>query len=117
MVAGIDTDRLYRIEEQQRVADALGVPLRVVPSPYGHDGFLVEVDAVGALVRELLAAPDQGGRRQARMIDSDPRPVAGDVDVEVEPVGEPVSAGDVAGHLLAGGVELVQLRVRGTRRC
>ena len=61
LVAGIDTDRLYRVEEQQRVADALGVPLRVVRSPYGHDGFLVEVAAVGALVRELLAAPDQGG--------------------------------------------------------
>ena len=57
LVAGIDTDRLYPVEEQQRVADALGVPLRVVHSPYGHDGFLVEVDAVGALVRELLAAP------------------------------------------------------------
>lgn len=55
LVAGIDSDRLYRIEEQQRVADALGVDLHVVPSPYGHDGFLVEVDAVGELVRELLA--------------------------------------------------------------
>ncbi|SCX44054.1 homoserine O-acetyltransferase [Klenkia marina] len=55
LVAGIDSDRLYRIEEQQRVADALGVGLRVVESPYGHDGFLVEVDAVGDLVRELLA--------------------------------------------------------------
>jgi homoserine O-acetyltransferase len=55
LVAGIDSDRLYRVEEQQRVADALGVPLRVVTSPYGHDGFLVERDAVGALVRELLA--------------------------------------------------------------
>ncbi|SDN82978.1 homoserine O-acetyltransferase [Klenkia soli] len=60
LVAGIDSDRLYRIEEQQRVADALGVPLRVVPSPYGHDGFLVERDAVGALVRELLELPHQG---------------------------------------------------------
>jgi homoserine acetyltransferase len=39
-----------------RVADALGVPLRVVRSPYGHDGFLLETDAVGALLRELLAA-------------------------------------------------------------
>ena len=55
LVAGIDSDRLYRIEEQQRVADALGVDLRTVVSPYGHDGFLVEVDAVGDLVRELLA--------------------------------------------------------------
>ncbi len=54
LVAGIDSDRLYRIGEQQRVADALGVPLRVVESPYGHDGFLVETAAVGALLRELL---------------------------------------------------------------
>jgi homoserine O-acetyltransferase len=36
------------------VADALGVPLHVIPSPYGHDGFLIEVDAVGALLRDLL---------------------------------------------------------------
>ena len=54
VVAGIDSDRLYRIAEQQRVADALGVPLRVVTSPYGHDGFLVEVEAVGAILRDLL---------------------------------------------------------------
>ncbi|WNV75462.1 homoserine O-acetyltransferase [Geodermatophilus sp. DSM 44513] len=54
VVAGIDTDRLYPPALQQQVADALGVPLRLVTSPYGHDGFLIEVDAVGALVRELL---------------------------------------------------------------
>ena len=41
--------------EVKRAADALGVPLRLIHSPYGHDGFLVEVDEVGALVRELLA--------------------------------------------------------------
>jgi homoserine O-acetyltransferase len=55
VVAGIDTDRLYPPVLQQRVADALGVPLRLIPSPYGHDGFLVETGAVGALVSELLA--------------------------------------------------------------
>jgi len=54
VVAGVDTDRLYPLALQQQVADALGVPLRVIPSPYGHDGFLIEVDAVGALVRDLL---------------------------------------------------------------
>jgi homoserine O-acetyltransferase len=57
MVAGIDSDRLYPIGLQQELADA--VPgtlggLRVVPSLYGHDGFLLEVDQVGALVAELL---------------------------------------------------------------
>src|SRR5215218_7575799 len=54
VVAGVDSDRLYPIGLQQQVADALGVPLRVIESPYGHDGFLIEVDAVGALLRDLL---------------------------------------------------------------
>jgi homoserine O-acetyltransferase len=54
VVAGVDSDRLYPLDQQQRVADALGAPLRVVPSPYGHDGFLLETGAVGAMVRELL---------------------------------------------------------------
>lgn len=55
VVAGIDSDRLYPPALQQRVADALGVPLRLIHSPYGHDGFLVEIDEVGALLAELLA--------------------------------------------------------------
>ena len=54
VVAGVDTDRLYPLALQQQVADALGVPLQVISSPYGHDGFLIEADAVGALVRDLL---------------------------------------------------------------
>jgi len=55
LVAGVDSDRLYPLELQQQVADALGVPLHVITSPYGHDGFLIEVDAVGDLLRDLLA--------------------------------------------------------------
>jgi homoserine O-acetyltransferase len=55
LVAGVDSDRLYPLEQQQFVADALGVPLRVIASPYGHDGFLIETAAVGALLRDLLA--------------------------------------------------------------
>jgi homoserine O-acetyltransferase/O-succinyltransferase len=54
VVAGVDSDRLYPPAQQQRVADALGVPLRMISSPYGHDGFLLETDAVGALIGELL---------------------------------------------------------------
>jgi homoserine O-acetyltransferase len=54
VVAAIDSDRLYPPALQQEVADGLGVPLRVIPSPYGHDGFLIETGAVGALLRELL---------------------------------------------------------------
>ncbi len=54
VVAGVDSDRLYPIALQQQVADALGVPLHVIPSPYGHDGFLIETAAVGRLLRDLL---------------------------------------------------------------
>ncbi len=57
VVGGIDSDRLYPLYLQQQIADL--VPgcvggLRVVPSPYGHDGFLVERDQVFALVEETL---------------------------------------------------------------
>jgi homoserine O-acetyltransferase len=55
VVAGVDSDRLYPIGQQQQVADALDVPLQVISSPYGHDGFLIEVDAVGRLLGDLLA--------------------------------------------------------------
>jgi homoserine O-acetyltransferase len=54
LVAGVDSDRLYPLAQQQQVADALGVALQVIASPYGHDGFLIEVDAVGKLLRGLL---------------------------------------------------------------
>jgi len=54
VVAGIDSDRLYPPAQQQQVAAGLGVPLRLITSPYGHDGFLLETAEVGALVRELL---------------------------------------------------------------
>ncbi|WP_329182232.1 homoserine O-acetyltransferase MetX [Streptomyces sp. NBC_01477] len=56
LVAGVDSDRLYPLHQQAELA--AGIPgadrLRVVESPYGHDGFLIEVEQVAALVRELL---------------------------------------------------------------
>jgi len=57
VVAGIDSDRLYPLRLQEELA--AGIPtsagLRVLPSTFGHDGFLLETEAVGALVRETLA--------------------------------------------------------------
>lgn len=57
IVAGVDSDRLYPPHQQAELA--AGIPgadrLRVVESPYGHDGFLIETGQVGALLRELLA--------------------------------------------------------------
>jgi homoserine O-acetyltransferase len=60
VVGGIDSDRLYPLHLQQRIADlAPGAVdgLRTVSSPYGHDGFLVEREAVFGLVAETLRIP------------------------------------------------------------
>jgi homoserine O-acetyltransferase len=61
VVGGISSDRLYPLRLQHEIAQHLpncdGV--RVVESPYGHDGFLIETDAVGDLVRETLARARQ----------------------------------------------------------
>lgn len=59
VVAGIDSDRLYPLRLQQELAAAMPSTvgdLRVVRSPYGHDGFLLERDQVAALVADALAA-------------------------------------------------------------
>ncbi|MET9896069.1 homoserine O-acetyltransferase [Streptomyces sp. NPDC006465] len=56
LVAGVSSDRLYPLAQQAELA--AGIPtaddLRVIESPYGHDGFLIEVDQVAALVHELV---------------------------------------------------------------
>jgi homoserine O-acetyltransferase len=56
VVGGITSDRLYPLRLQQELADLLPgcTGLNVVDSIYGHDGFLVETDAVGELIRETL---------------------------------------------------------------
>jgi homoserine O-acetyltransferase len=58
VVAGIDTDRLYPIRLQDELAALIPTctGLQVVSSPYGHDGFLLEIDAVSQLVRQTLKA-------------------------------------------------------------
>jgi homoserine O-acetyltransferase len=56
VVGGITSDRLYPLRLQEELATLLpGCPgLNVVESDFGHDGFLVEADAVGALIRQTL---------------------------------------------------------------
>jgi homoserine O-acetyltransferase len=56
VVGGITSDRLYPLRLQEELADLLPgcTGLNVVDSIYGHDGFLVETDAVGKLIRETL---------------------------------------------------------------
>ncbi|AKS36772.1 homoserine acetyltransferase [Mycolicibacterium goodii] len=56
VVGGITSDRLYPIRLQQELADLLPgcQGLDVVDSIYGHDGFLVETELVGKLIRRAL---------------------------------------------------------------
>jgi homoserine O-acetyltransferase len=58
LVAAVSSDRLYPPEQQaELVAGIPGAgPLRIIDSPYGHDGFLIEAATVGGLLRELLAS-------------------------------------------------------------
>jgi homoserine O-acetyltransferase len=66
IVAGVDSDRLYPLVLQRELADLIPTTvggLRVVHSEFGHDGFLIERDAVGALVRETLAIADRASAR------------------------------------------------------
>lgn len=61
VVAGIDSDRLYPLHQQQELADLIpgADGLDVVTSDHGHDGFLIEAGQVGALVHNLLTSPDR----------------------------------------------------------
>jgi homoserine O-acetyltransferase len=56
VVGGITSDRLYPLRLQEELAELLpGCDgLQVVDSIFGHDGFLVETEAVGELVRQTL---------------------------------------------------------------
>jgi homoserine O-acetyltransferase len=60
LVLGIDSDRLYPVEDQQLLArhirNALDGPEpAVLESAFGHDGFLIERQQVGAALRRLVA--------------------------------------------------------------
>jgi homoserine O-acetyltransferase len=61
LVLGVDSDRLFPARDQQAIARHLPNGLDdgeavVITSEYGHDGFLIEDDAVGHHLRRLLAS-------------------------------------------------------------
>ena len=57
-VVAVDSDRLYPPRLSREIAEAVpGARLVTVHSDYGHDGFLIEVDQVGAVVSGVLAVP------------------------------------------------------------
>ena len=63
VVGGITSDRLYPLRLQEELAELLPgcAGLHLVESISGHDGFLVESEAVGELIRETLALADREG--------------------------------------------------------
>ena len=58
LVLGIDSDRLFPVDGQQRIARGIRNTIDdravVLSSDFGHDGFLIETHLVGAHVRRLL---------------------------------------------------------------
>ena len=61
LVLGIDSDRLYPVSDQQRIAAGIRLSLTgehpvVIESDFGHDGFLIESKKVGAAIAQLLAS-------------------------------------------------------------
>jgi homoserine O-acetyltransferase/O-succinyltransferase len=61
LVLGIDTDRLFPLEHQELIASLLPSTIDdgdvvVITSPFGHDGFLIEDEFVGAHLERLLGS-------------------------------------------------------------
>ncbi len=59
LVAGINSDRLFPIAGQKLIAEHIGSELvggklHVIESEFGHDGFLIEFETVGPMLRSLL---------------------------------------------------------------
>jgi len=63
VVGGITSDRLYPLRLQEELAELLPgcTELHVVDSICGHDGFLVESEAVGDLIRKTLELAEKEG--------------------------------------------------------
>jgi homoserine O-acetyltransferase/O-succinyltransferase len=58
VVVAVDSDRLYPPRLSHEVAAAVPeAELHTVHSEFGHDGFLIEIDQVGAIVAKVLGVP------------------------------------------------------------
>jgi homoserine O-acetyltransferase len=56
LVIGIKSDLLFPIEEQEYLAAHIpGASFRVIDSPYGHDGFLLEYEQMEKLITEFIS--------------------------------------------------------------
>ena len=57
VAVSIDSDRLFPVRLQSEIVEFTphAQPLVTISSPFGHDGFLVEVESVGSVIRSALA--------------------------------------------------------------
>ena len=60
LVVGVETDILFPIQQQEEIAEGLRaggceIDFRPMPSPQGHDAFLVDADRFGPAVGDFLA--------------------------------------------------------------
>ena len=54
-VVAVDSDRLYPVRLSDEITAAVpGARQHTISSPYGHDGFLIEIEQVGAHIRDAL---------------------------------------------------------------
>ncbi len=69
VVVGVDSDRLYPLEQQERLVAGIKGAARshVVRSPHGHDGFLIEKCRGGAR-RGRLGPPSTTPRQAAERL-------------------------------------------------
>ena len=56
VVVSIDTDRLFPPRLQAEIVELTpsAKPVKTINSPFGHDGFLIEVESVGEIIRETI---------------------------------------------------------------
>ncbi len=69
VVVSIDSDRLFppRLQEEIVRLAPSALPIRSISSPFGHDGFLIEVERVGSIIRESLSLTGQKSGAQSTL--------------------------------------------------
>jgi homoserine O-acetyltransferase len=56
LAIGIQSDILFPLQEQQFIAAHIpGAIYKTIPSDYGHDGFLLEFDSIGSLIKDFIS--------------------------------------------------------------
>jgi homoserine O-acetyltransferase/O-succinyltransferase len=57
VVVSVDTDRLFppRLQEEIVELTPTARPIERISSPFGHDGFLIEVESVGEIIKDAIA--------------------------------------------------------------